>query len=84
MYYIPEEKLAEVENSLQDGDIAGITTTINGMDISHVVILQRVAGRIHILHASSAAKKVILSEETLDEYLKSSKSATGIMVARPL
>ena len=84
MYFIPEEKIAAFEMSLKDGDIAGITTSIKGMDISHVVILQRVAGKMHILHASQTAKKVILSEETLEEYLKSSKSATGIMVARPL
>ena len=83
MYYIPVERIAEFENQLMDGDIAGITTSIKGMDISHVVILQRVGERMHILHASLAAKKVILSEETLEEYLKSSKSATGIMVARP-
>jgi len=83
MFFIPEDKLADFEHLLKDGDIAGITTTIKGMDVSHVVILQLVAGRIHILHASSTAKKVILSEETLEEYLKSSKSATGIMVARP-
>jgi hypothetical protein len=83
MFYIPEDKLAEFENLLQDGDIAGITTNVKGLDISHVVILQRVAGRMHILHASQTANKVILSEETLEEYLKNSKSATGIMVARP-
>jgi len=84
MCFIPEERIAEFENQLKDGDIAGITTSIKGMDVSHVVILQRVGERIHILHASSAAKKVVLSEETLEEYLKNSKSATGIMVARPL
>lgn len=84
MFYIPEDKLAEFENLLQNGDIAGITTNVKGLDISHVVILQRIAGRVHILHASTTAKKVIISEETLEEYLKNSKPATGIMVARPL
>lgn len=84
MYFIPEEKIAEIENQLHNGDIAGVTTNIKGLDMSHVVILQRVNGRIHILHASTTAKKVILSEETLEDYLKKSKSATGIMVARPL
>jgi hypothetical protein len=84
MYFIPEEKIATFENLLQDGDIAGITTNIKGLDMSHVVILQRVNGRIHILHASTTAQKVILSEETLEDYLKKSKSATGIMVVRPL
>ncbi|MEE4286723.1 MAG: N-acetylmuramoyl-L-alanine amidase-like domain-containing protein [Mariniphaga sp.] len=83
-FYIPEEKLAEVEDQLMDGDIVGITTSIEGLDISHMGILVRKAGRIHLLHASSAAEKVVLSEETLEEYLLSSKSATGIMVARPL
>ena len=83
-FYIPEEKLAEVEDQLMDGDIVGITTGIEGLDISHMGILMRKAGRIHLLHASSAAEKVVLSEETLEEYLMSSKSATGIMVARPL
>lgn len=83
-FYIPEEKLAEVEDQLMDGDIVGITTSVDGLDISHMGILVRKAGRIHLLHASSAAEKVVLSEETLEEYLLSSRSATGIMVARPL
>jgi hypothetical protein len=83
-FYIPEEKLSEVEDQLMDGDIVGITTSIEGLDISHMGILIRKAGRIHLLHASSTAEKVVLSEETLEEYLLSSKTATGIMVARPL
>ncbi|NQU51136.1 MAG: DUF1460 domain-containing protein [Bacteroidetes bacterium] len=83
-YYIPENKIAELENKLMDGDIVGITTGIKGLDISHVGILIRKAGRIHLMHASSKAEKVIVSEETLEEYLLNSKSATGIMVARPL
>ncbi|MDX1283872.1 MAG: DUF1460 domain-containing protein, partial [Draconibacterium sp.] len=82
-FYIPEENLAEFEKDLTDGDIVGITTRIEGLDISHVGILVRKAGRIHLMHASSKAEKVILSEETLEEYLLNSKTATGIMVARP-
>lgn len=84
MYFIPEDKIEDAEKFLADGDIAGITTGIKGLDMVHVVILQRVNGRIHILHASTTANKVILSEETLEYYLKKNKSATGIMVARPL
>jgi hypothetical protein len=83
-YSIPENRVAEFEDKLMDGDIVGITTGINGLDISHVGILVRKAGRIHLMHASSKAEKVIVSEETLEEYLLNSKSATGIMVARPL
>ena len=84
MYYLPEEKLAEYENQLKDGDIAGITTSIPGLDILHVVILIRKNDRIHLLHASQTGGKVLFSEETLAEYLKNSKQGNGIMIARPL
>ena len=84
MFYIPKDRISEFENRFQDGDIAGITTKVKGLDIMHVVILVRKDGRVHLLHASATAMKVIVSEETLEDYLKNSKSATGIMVARPL
>ena len=83
-WFIPENRLAVVENKIQDGDIIGITTNIEGMDISHVVLAVRVNGRIRFLHASSKEMKVVISEETLEEYLLNSKMASGIMVARPL
>ena len=83
MYYIPEDRIPELENQLTDGDIVGITTNVKGLDIQHVAILIHRAGRIHILNASSSAGKVVISEETLESYLKNSKSATGIIVARP-
>jgi hypothetical protein len=84
MFYIPETSIAEVEDKLMDGDIAGITTAIDGLAIQHVVILIRKDGHIHLLHASSAAERVVVSDITLEEYLLNSKSATGIMLARPL
>ena len=84
MFFIPETGVAEVEDQLKDGDIVGITTNIEGIAIQHVGILVRVEGRFHLLHASSKAEKVVLSEITLEEYLLNSKSAIGIMLARPL
>ena len=84
MFYIPETKVAEIESKLMDGDIAGITTGIEGIAIQHVVILIRKEGRIHLMHASSKAEKVAVSDSTLEEYLLNSKSASGIMLARPI
>lgn len=86
MFYIPEDKIAEIEGQLKDGDIAGIATNIEGLDISHVVMLIWKSGHVHLLHASSAssAMKVVVSDITLEEYLLNSKSATGIMVVRSL
>jgi hypothetical protein len=83
LFHIPETQIAEVEGQLMDGDIVGITTSIDGLDISHVGILVRKAGRIHLMHASSLAEEVVVSEGTLEDYLLGSKSANGIMVARP-
>ena len=84
LFYIPENRISEFEDKFMDGDIAGITTNINGLDVVHVVILVRQSGQIHLLHASSAAGKVIVADETLEEYLHNNKRATGIMVARPI
>ncbi|HBL76195.1 MAG TPA: DUF1460 domain-containing protein [Prolixibacteraceae bacterium] len=83
-YFVPKEKIAAIENLLQEGDFAGITTGIEGLDIVHSVLLTRVSGRIHILHASSSAKKVVVSDEPLADYILKSKTQTGIMVGRPL
>jgi N-acetylmuramoyl-L-alanine amidase-like len=84
MFFIPEDRIAELESQLMDGDIVGLTTEIEGLDIQHVGILIRREGRIHLMHASSKAEKVVISENTLEEYLLHSKSANGIMLARPL
>jgi hypothetical protein len=84
MFFLAEEDVAELEDLLMDGDIVGITTSIDGLAIQHVGILVRVDERIHLMHASSSAMKVVLSENTLEDYLLNSKSATGIMLARPL
>lgn len=83
-HFIPKEKLAAMENQIEEGDIAGITTSIDGLDMVHTVLLTHVDGRVHILHASSLAKKVILSEETFLKYLADGKKITGFMLGRPL
>lgn len=83
-WYLPKNKFSEYEHLLHDGDIIGITTSMPGMDISHVVIAILQDGRIHLLNASSKHKKVLVSHETLEQYLNTYKSITGIMVARPL
>ena len=84
LYYIPEDQVEEAEPRLQEGDIAGITTSIDGIAIMHVVILVRRDGRIHMLHASSSAGRVVISDQPLSDYLRTSELATGIMVARPI
>lgn len=83
-WYIPLEDLDKFEVSIKDGDIIGITTSVKGLDVTHVVIASRESYGLSFIHASSLAEKVILDSITLQEYLQKGKSNTGIMVVRPL
>ncbi len=84
VWYIPKESIQEIENQLRDGDIVALTTSIAGLDVTHVGLVAWKDGRTRLIHASSKEMKVVLTNETLVEYLKNSKSTTGIMVARPM
>lgn len=81
-YYIPEDKLRMVEPFLFDGDIVAITTKIKGLDIAHTGFVFRKDDRVHLLHASSANNKVVVSGVPLVNYLKKNKSTTGVIIAR--
>jgi len=81
-YYLPKEGLHHHEDKIKSGDIIAITISMDNLDISHVGFALEQNGRIHLLHASSTAKKVVISEKPLNDYLMSNKSQSGIMVCR--
>lgn len=83
-FYIPKEKIQEKESMLREGDIVGLTTSIDGLDVAHVGILVKVDGRMHLMHASQSKLKVEVSDEPLSSFLKPTSKNTGIMVARPI
>ncbi len=82
---LPQELIAANEQKIHSGDIIALTTSIDGLDITHtgIATLEN-DGRIHLLHASTGSMKVEVSKLPLAEYLKGIKKNTGIMVARPL
>ena len=82
LYYIPEEKIESIEKEIKNGDLIAITTKINGLDVSHTGIAMHVNDRLHLMHASSLAKKVVISDVPLADMLLKSKLQSGIMVAR--
>lgn len=84
VWYIPKNKITEFEDQFKDGDIVAITTHIDGLDVTHVGLVFWKDERVRLLHASSNEMKVVITRETLEEYLQGSRSATGIMIARPL
>ena len=83
-WYIPKNRIAEFEDQFKNGDIVAITTHIDGLDVMHVGLVFWRDGRVRLIHASSKEMKVVITSETLEDYLRGSKSATGIMIARPL
>ena len=81
-FYIPKEEVVKIEPQLEEGMIVAITSGVTGLDIAHLGFLVRVNGRIHLLHASSDFKKVMVSEKPLSDYLAGNKKQTGIMVLK--
>ncbi|WP_273568863.1 N-acetylmuramoyl-L-alanine amidase-like domain-containing protein [Maribacter halichondriae] len=83
--YLPQEQIEANEHLIQSGDIIALTTSINGLDVTHTGIATREKdGRIHLLHASTGSMEVEVSKLPLADYLKKIKNNIGIMVARPL
>ena len=80
--YTPIQNIDQIIPLLQKGDLIAIVTDIPGLDISHVGFAYPHNNEIHLLHASSVAKKVIIDRRSLKDYLLNSKKTRGIRVLR--
>lgn len=81
--YIKWEKTdsRQVIDALGEGDILAFTCAAKDLDVSHLGILTMVDGRPHVIHASSSAGKVVVSQHELREFLRRNRM-TGIRVIR--
>lgn len=82
-YYIPKEEIDKREAQIRTGDIVCFVTSIKGLDISHVGIIHKEGDKMTFIHASSGKKRVIINEESLQDYVLGIKKSKGIMVLRP-
>ena len=82
--YIPKEKLnlSSDELKIKDGDILAMVTNIKGLDIVHVGFAFWKEGKLHLLHASSSAKKVIEDPQTQYESSGKTKAHIGLRAIR--
>ena len=84
--YIPKQNLAWKQNTalsaVKDGDIVAMLTDSDGLDTRHIGIAFWQNGQLHLLHASSLYKKVLMSKETFHEYEMKQPKHTGIRVFR--
>jgi len=82
-FFIPKEELESKEQSIVNGDLIAITTTVKGLDIGHIGIAFKMDdGRIHLLHAPTENTKVQITEQPLTDYLMKYKRHSGVIVLR--
>lgn len=81
-FFIPKKKVSQMEHLIHDGDIISLTAWKPELDVSHQGFAIRINGRVHLMHASSLGKQVIISRQPLHDYLATQVGQTGIMVAR--
>jgi hypothetical protein len=84
--YLPMDKLQAAEHLLQTGDIVGVTTTADGIDIAHTgLCIKDEQGVVHFMDASSSRRNMkVTVEPEISKCLNWSPKLTGVMFARPL
>lgn len=83
-FFIPLSQIKTIEAKLNDGDIIGIASSVNGLDCNHMGIINKIGNQAYLLHASSVNKAVELSALPLHQYVALNKKNSGIFVARPV
>ena len=82
-WYLPQSHISNLAKGIKEGDIICFVTPVGGLDIGHVAIaVKGKDGKMHFIHASSKAMKVIIDQETIADYVLSHKSARGVRVIR--
>jgi len=84
MYYIRKDKVDDYYDSMQTGDIIATTTKIDGLDITHTGFVIKENGKVKFMHASITKGEIVISSESLKDYLSKNSKQSGIMVVRPL
>jgi hypothetical protein len=84
LYYFPKDNIPNLYEQLQHGDIVGLTSAMDGLDVNHVGIIIQKDKEFYLLHASQSEKKVVVATSPLTEFLKPASKNSGIMIARPV
>jgi hypothetical protein len=82
---IPTERIPEVADRIETGDVLAFATAIAGLDVTHAAFAYRDAeGILRVLHAPLSGGVVEVTRATLPEYVAAIRRSIGILVARPL
>lgn len=81
-YYIPKAEIPSITKLIKDGDIICFTTSVKGLDVTHVGYALWEGGQLTFIHASTSAHKILINSVSLADYCNSIRSNTGIIVVR--
>jgi len=82
---IPTNRIPEVSDRIETGDVLAFATAIAGLDVTHSAFAYRDGtGVLRVLHAPLSGGAVEVTATTLPEYVAAIRRSTGILVARPL
>ncbi len=83
LYYVPQDRIAEVYGTLQPGDVVATATSIGGLDVTHTGFVHKTDDHTGFMHASLSSNRVKISDD-LQSYVQGIKSQIGVVIARPL
>jgi hypothetical protein len=82
---VPAQRIPEVAERIETGDVLAFATAIPGLDVTHAAFAYRdEEGILRVLHAPLSGGVVEVTRATLPEYVAAIRRSTGILVARPL
>lgn len=72
----------DIMAEFRNGDIVAFTTKVKNLDVTHMGVIVVKDDVPYVLHASSSAGKVVLSDKPLSAFLKRNPGMTGVRVFR--
>ncbi len=73
----------EMTGKIREGDILAFVSNLKDLDVTHMGVAAKAAdGKLYVLHASSSAGKVEMSELPLPDFLKRNRQWIGVRIFR--
>ena len=82
--YLPKANIAIAAPMIPHMAMIGFTTTVEGLDTTHVGFAFHTDEGMTFIHASSIENKIVIDESLLSDYCNSRNSCTGVIVAEVL
>jgi len=80
--FVPLSSLSASTSKLKSGDIFALVTTINGLDVTHTGILERISRDLNALHA--IPDRGVVRTTNFVRYASGVEDVVGVSIYRPL